>query len=277
MSKPIFLFCPAFAKSGTTLLSDILFTNQLFHYGYVKECSYLDYVYWGEDHLPRHYIASKDYIKTFPKRSKFCYHNFDEMISKYTLDKYCQYYLDVYRQSKFIGGVLDFSQSYHLLPDKFILEVKDVLSEYFEIKIVLLVRDPIKRLFSFSNMLEKNHPKDFFLENLMINTIEFQSNFYQRVIEKFESIFSSDNVFIASMEELYDQQSNQFENLKQFLKLPKGIEIDADYSKYDQFAGKYSDKLSDRDIEFAKTKLIGNYSFYKNRFGQVPNGWYNYL
>lgn len=267
MGKPIFLFCPGVAKSSTTFLSKILIQNKVFHYGYVKECSYLDFVYYGENNLPKYYIGHPGYLENISKNSKYSYKNFSK---NYTIENYCEYYLDVYNQTQFVGGVCDFSQSYNLLPEAFLNKVKYELEKFFVVKCILLFRDPIRRLYSFSNMLKSDDAKNFFLDHLILNDFEFSPNYYQYVVEKFENIFSAKDIFISSMEELY--LNDTFELLKKFLNL-KTIEV-IEISKNNTFSKPYKQKLSEDDINFAKKKLYGNYEYWKNKFGSLPSKWH---
>jgi len=273
MDKPIFLFCPGVAKSSTTLLANILFQNKAFNFGYFKECFYLNFVFYGEKNVP------KTFEKFLPKymekksKSKYLYADFDNFSKNHTIENYCKYYIDVYKQTQFVGGVCDFSQSYNLLPEKFLNEVKHELEKVFDVKCILLFRDPIKRLFSFSNMICPDDANNFFLDNMRTNDIEFSSNYYQYVIEKFENIFPTKDIFISSMEEMYLE--NSFELLKIFLNLEtletsKIIETSKNSATYKQ-------KLSEEEISFAKKKLYGNYEYWKNKFGSLPSEWYQVI
>ena len=49
-------------------------------------------------------------------------------------------------------GLLDFSQSYWLLSEDYLKEIKQSLS-HFNIKIILLYREPVQRLYSYCNMI----------------------------------------------------------------------------------------------------------------------------
>lgn len=273
MSKPIFLFCPGVAKSSTTFLSKILTQNKAFHFGYLKESSYLDFIFYGEENFPKHFRPK--YIYKNSGYSNYSYPDFDNFSKNYTIENYCKYYLDVYKQTKFVGGVGDFSQSYNLLPEKFLNEVKHELEKFFEVKCILLFRDPIKRLFSLSNMSCPDDANNFFLrllyrDNILMNDIQFSSNYYQYVIEKFENIFPTKDIFISSMEEMYLE--NTFELLKTFLNL-KTLEI-IETSNNNKFSRTYKQKLSEQEISFAKKKLYGNYEYWKNKFGFLPPEWH---
>lgn len=272
MSKPIFLLCPGAAKSSTTFLSEILIQNKVFHYGYAKECSYLDFVFYGENNLPKYYIGHPGYLEKISKNSEYSYNDFDNFCKNYTIENYYKYYLDVYNQTQFVGGVCDFSQSYNLLPENFLNEVKQELEKFFVVKCILLFRDPIRRLFSFSNMWCPNNAIGFFYENVMQDTLSFSANYYQNVIEKFENIFLPENIFISSMEEMY--LYNTFKSFDKFLSISNLKLNRINVSRYNSYSKPYKQNLSEDDINFAKKKLYGNYEYWKNKFRSLPSKWH---
>lgn len=287
MSKPVFLLCPGTPRSSTSLLSEALFQNKIFHYGYSKECSYLDFVYYKDHNPPEAYIEYSEHqnlLETlskqhyFPQRKfDYQYSDFNEFSKNYTIENYYKYYLDVYTQTKFVGGVCDFSQSYNLLPENFLLEVKCELEKTFEVKCLLIFRDPIKRAYSFANMLRPQSARKFFIENVIQNSFQFSGTYYENIIKKFQNIFTPENIFISSMEELYLQDN--FCKFNKFL-LPDGPELDKiSRSKYGTFSNSriYEEKLSVNEIDFAKKKLYENYQYWKTEFGSLPIKWHQVI
>lgn len=287
MSKPVFLLCPGTPRSSTSFLSETLFKNNIFHYGYAKECSYLDFIYYKNQNPPDLYIEysyHRDLLEILSKQYNFQYRDldyqyadFDEFSKNFTIENYCKYYLDVYSQTKFVGGVCDFSQSYNLLPEKFLGEVKYELEKHFEVKCLLIFRDPIKRAYSFANLLRPQNAKKFFIENISKNILQFSGNYYEYVIEKFQNIFLPEDIFISSMEDLYLEPN--FHELNKFL-LPHGPKLDQiTRSKYGMFSNSriYEEKLSEDEVNLAKEKLYGNYQYWKNKFFCLPSKWHQVI
>ena len=130
--KPRLIICPGIAKSGTTTLWKVLEENGDIGHVANKETHYLSILY------------GKDYDEIYPTDIKVKFGTW--LIQKngfetYSLDNYIHYL-------KSISSPVDFSQSISNLPEHFLEEIRDVLLEHFRVKIIILYRDPVERLFS---------------------------------------------------------------------------------------------------------------------------------
>lgn len=266
---------------GTTSLYYTLTRNQKYlHTGVHKEPGYLrrlfepTYTYKTDIEL----FALKDiesYIKKYDEvkekvntldESDFNYHYFKngfkfskeelyELFKTPSIDKYIQYHLKIseYTSNEYVA-VGDFSNCNQKVIDKdFLTEVKNSLSEYFDVKVLLMVRDPVRRIFSVKNSAEYrkyliskttditcpsryDRPENWkelssnnaVKENLINETLfvnlsldQFESD-YAEMISTLRSIFNEENVCYLIMEEFFKSR-REVEKLEKFInfKLPK--------------------------------------------------------
>lgn len=279
MSKPTFILCPAFAKSGTSSLYWTLYEkNFCIHFGHDKEPQYLTELYLNS--------YNNSIIKSDIERLNSIYsqevtflpiqHDFRFSPNPLSLESYCQYYLKLWDNVKgLFYGVGDFSQMYHTLPENCLEEVRDYLSQHFTIKVILLARDPIRRLFSYSHMLmelgETNglSAKEFFHQCL---DDDYYKGLYFDVRDKYKRVFGEEEVITIAMEDLFDPECFDEKNrLINFLNLPP-IHIDYSEKRLEQ---NYTEFLTEEDVEIAKKKFRGVYVAWFKKFGKLPKKWYN--
>lgn len=303
MSKPIFLFCPGISKCGTTMMQMILsYYNTILHYGYLKESNYLHLVQCSRnldygDAYQYYYRTFFDDQKVFgniattytsipsgqlfyPKSAE----HLPQKISKEVHDKwfssdfnvktYVDFYKDLYQTvSLMYSGVADFSTSNEsLLGDDIIIEVKNNLSEYFDVKCLLLFRDPAKRFFSLSNMNKRLNEFGFMpinMPNLSVSQIydrficdEYFQNFYPMVYKKYYNIFG-ENLFIANEKIFGGCNNSQLIQLSNFLNCSK-IDISNIKPANKQV---YKEIMTDDQVLEGRLLLKPNYDFYNSMFG----------
>jgi len=171
----------------------------------------------------------------------------------YNLNNYVSY-LDSYEKPS------DFSQSYFLLPEDYLRKINEDLQDHFDIKVILMYREPIQRLISYIGMLHHDagyfgiklkEKKDLFLD--YVNNPKLQT-LYRDVKDKFERVF--DNVICLTTEDFFINQQKQDE-LKKFLEVS---EIKA-LSK-PQNVKNFNFELHNNYIELANTKLKDSIDFY---------------
>ena len=131
------ILCPGLPRSGSTSLWRLLSSND----GSVKEPHYLFGLYNFDSTYPLLYPYEivEEHKRYILERNKMRF-NLD---LPYSFNDYTHYI------SK---GLLDFSQSYWLLSEDYLKEIKQSLP-HFNIKIVLLYREPVQRLYSYCNMI----------------------------------------------------------------------------------------------------------------------------
>ena len=133
--------------------------------------------------------------------------------------------------------------------------------EHFRVKIIILYRDPVERLFSQCTNLsietnrwgcETKSPIEFFYD--CINKPAFQT-LYNTVSSKFDRVF--DDVLSLSMKKFYGSQK-EHDRLAEFLEVPSINML----NRKDNATSYHSHKLSEKDIEIGKEKLKPSYEYY---------------
>ena len=137
----------------------------------------------------------------------------------YTLDRYVDYYRKLYEKTKSnYHAVADFSTANFKLPEDFLVELRDKLSQYFDVRVIILFRDPINRYFSeVGTHLGKNSHIKRFKESLTTRKIKKHA-YYVQGIQKFDRVFGKDRVMPIIMEEFWTEKNT--EKLSEFLQYP---------------------------------------------------------
>lgn len=253
--KPKLILCPGMPRSGTTTLWSLLDSNNIIDGSLHKETHYLkmlcDMRDGNTDNIYPQYIKDM-WINDLTIENKQL--GFD---LPYNFDDYKTYlYKNIVDESQCVA---DFSQTISILPAYFLKEVRNNLCNDFDIRIVILFRDPIKRLFSHCFSLReggwirlKNRwdnkiksPREEFLD--AINLPQFQ-NLYVDVKSKFEEIF--DNVLFLSTEKFYTNQDDH-DKLSNFLDVSRIGISNIHKNKTD-----YEVSITRGDIELATKKLF---------------------
>ena len=215
--KPKLFLCAGMPKAGTTTLWKILEDKNLINDMNYKETHYLKILCDlrdgnTDDIYPQ---DTKDLWKNYlVSRNKQAY-GFD---LPYNFADY-KCFLNRNIKDKF-QSVADFSQTVCILPEYFLEEVRDNLCDNFDIKIIILFREPIKRLWSHCVNLSYDingwhnkikPPLELFYE--YIELPQFQ-NLYVNVKNNFEKVF--DNVLFLSTEKFFTSQT-EHDRLSDFL------------------------------------------------------------
>ena len=244
------IICPGIPRSGTTSLWKMLHDSKIIE-GLSKEFHYLSVMYHDN-------IGNYDpmYPLELIEPHKLYVTHQNQKIGlpqPYNLNNYVSY-LDSYEKPS------DFSQSYFLLPEDYLRKINEDLQDHFDIKVILMYREPIQRLISYIGMLHHDagyfgiklkEKKDLFLD--YVNNPKLQT-LYRDVKDKFERVF--DNVICLTTEDFFINQQKQDE-LKKFLEVS---EIKA-LSK-PQNVKNFNFELHNNYIELANTKLKDSIDFY---------------
>ena len=211
------VLCPGMPRSGTTSLSRLIpnIVN--------KEPQYLFGLY----------NFSSCYPELYPEDVVNTHINFILDQNKQELNLDVPYSFDDY--SSYISQYkYDFSQSTWLLTEEQLIEIKNSLSK-FNIKIILMFREPVDRLWSYCNMIcqdwnTSSTPKQLFDEYVT------KCDIYVDIFNKFNNVF--DEVLCLSTEKFFGSQE-ECDKLTNFLEIDK-IEMvnylfnDLDYDTLDQ-------------------------------------------
>ncbi len=211
------VLCPGMPRSGTTSLSRLIpnIVN--------KEPQYLFGLYNFNSCYPELY--PEDVVNT--------HINFILDQNKQELNLDVPYSFDDY--SSYISEYkYDFSQSTWLLTEEQLIEIKNSLSK-FNIKIILMFREPVSRLWSYCNMIcqdwnTSSTPKQLFDEYVT------KCDIYVDIFNKFNNVF--DEVLCLSTEKFFGSQE-ECDKLTDFLEIDRIVMVnqvsnDCDYNEFDQ-------------------------------------------
>ena len=230
------VICPGMPRSGTTSLSRLI--PNILH----KQPQYLFGLYNFSSCYPELY--PEDVVDT---HIKFI---LDQNKQELNLD--IPYSFDGY--SSYISKYnYDFSQSTWLLTEEQLIEIKNSLSK-FNIKIILMFREPVSRLWSYCNMIcedwnTSSTPKQLFDEYVT------KCDIYVDIFNKFNNVF--DEVLCLSTEKFFGSQE-ECDKLTDFLGIDKIVMVNELSNNLNY------DTLSQDEIQTYQGLLKKSYDFHKN-------------
>ena len=230
------VLCPGMPRSGTTSLSRLI-PNVV-----NKEPQYLFGLYNFSSCYPELYpeVVVDTHIKFILDQNKQEL-NLDV---PYSFDDYSSY-ISEYKY--------DFSQSNWLLTEEQLIEIKNSLSK-FNIKIILMFREPVSRLWSYCNMIcedwnTNSTPKQLFDEYVT------KCDIYVDIFNKFNNVF--DEVLCLSTEKFFGSQE-ECDKLTNFLEIDK-IVMTNQFSNICNY-----DTLDESELQTYQGLLKKSYDFHKN-------------
>ena len=230
------VICPGMPRSGTTSLSRLI--PNILH----KQPQYLFGLYNFSSCYPELY--PEDVVDT---HIKFI---LDQNKQELNLD--VPYSFDGY--SSYISEYnYDFSQSTWLLTEEQLIEIKNSLSK-FNIKIILMFREPVSRLWSYCNMIcqdwnTSSTPKQLFDEYVT------KCDIYVDIFNKFNNVF--DEVLCLSTEKFFGSQE-ECDKLTNFLEIDKIEMVNDLYNDLEY------DTLDQNELPTYQGLLKKSCDFYKN-------------
>ena len=237
------VLCPGLPRSGTTSLWHML-----------KKAKFLNAPCKEPHFLTVLSDEKTDSPTFFPKEFKNRYHQYVYELNREKLNINPPYTLDSY--TRYIQEYsYDFSQSYWYISEDYLREIKKSLFD-LDIKIILLYREPVQRLFSFCNLVCNEWNLNYSPKKLFYKFLDSDncSNLYPHLYHKYVSVF--DNVICFKTETFFNSRNEQ-ERLLEFLDLPP-TELERIYLNQ---SNSYN-QLSERDIVIGKEKLKQSYDFY---------------
>jgi len=250
------------AGVGWAATRSLMFSLNTCNHGLCKE----DHILYGlsiedEEHRKFH-LESKE---TKDRNERYGYSNKDLTLSDY---------IEIYRKNaKGYDAVTDFTNANQKLPINFLVSSKQRLEQHFDIKVVMIFRNPVRRLFSEcstwynSGWAKTNQPtvKDYFMEVLDNGSITDSQNY----------VYYFNNWKIAGynphpiiMEDLYTPESNALQELKDYLEVPVDLYptaywpekgVDAPIIKGLKCQKSDTETLSKEEYEYARKKLTHYY------------------
>ena len=211
----------------------------------------------------------------------------EELFTKPTLETYIKYYKRHYERIKHeYAYVADFSNSNAMLPQKFIKEIAPQLRKHFKIKVLIIFRDPVRRLYSelsaqyqYDENIRKKYPtsRDYFRNYLIKGNYSINCEFVKR-IKCYKSIFSTTTIV---SEDLWGGKNDALAKLSDFLHFDiKNLYPNCYYPErgtkaphYENLSDQYSsdlEDLTDDDLSFGRKCLAKYYDEWYNMFGTTP-------
>ena len=273
--------------------------NKCSHTGILKEDHLLFHVYsqdaW-EWRRPWYEKAVNDSMvpvmpQSYGMKNKYAFHqNLDEIHELYqkpTLDTYIKYYTRHYQRVKHeYSYVHDFSNSNAFLPLSFLQKIAPVLKKHFKIKVLIIFRDPVRRLYS---ELSHHYRKSHILQKKFTSSIEYLRSYlkignysinceYVKRIKYYKSLFST---FTIVSEDLWGGKNDQLAKLSNFLHFDiKNLYPNCYYPEmgtkaphHEHLADQYNSDLqdlSDDDLSYGRKYLAKYYDQWYNEFGTTP-------
>ena len=230
MRKPVLVLCFGFPKSGTTQLYSTLRDNKIVHCGHVKDSKYLQLINGQASPTPNSEERFFNSVKKGNLNEAGDVAPFFDIEQEYfkkpfTFKKYRDYYIKLWKFIEPLGykGVADFSTDNYSLPDHIFSGLYRELKDYFHVKVLFSLRNPVTRAWSHSHMLAKNSqdleskfPHDHYMD--MCNTWYFQK-LYMRTLGRFIDIFEKKNVHSINIEEFYSNDLYRKQKINQIFAL----------------------------------------------------------
>jgi len=279
--KPKLLLNAGYPSTGTTSLYYTLWNNKYGHGGHWKENEYLMFI------QSPHLFEIRN--KVHKNRIKFgegvdrpwelpnnFFMNYQTPIFPYytkgfKLEKYIAYYIDLWERIKNeYESLLDFSNAEHQLSEKFMTSIKEDLLKNFDIKIVMTLRDPIHRLWSFSNrrsLTQGGKPQSYmkiFFHDLSLSYVEK----YQRYVR----VWGKDNVKVIINEDFYAGHTQPLSDFLEYDISPTFNHVTDLYDIKHKVYNNWS-KIDIKTWTNAFENMSWVYDEFEKTFGYIPHQW----
>ncbi len=222
----------------------------------------------------------------------------------YTIDKYIDYYLKLDKGTCHAVG--DFTNYNFELPEEFLIEWRDKMSQHFNVRVTFQFRDPIRRYFSevgkfiqhqhilsgFDShkikhnayVKSKQHIKLF--RHYLSSCPIFPPAYYTQNIQKFVRVFGQDKVLPIIMEQFWnpERKKEQCERLSRFLDYEitdihenvyypdRGSKAPHTEGLKDQYGSDFED-MTPELYEWSKQYLGFVYSDWEKCYETLPEEW----
>ncbi|MFW9829828.1 MAG: hypothetical protein ACFFEY_19830 [Candidatus Thorarchaeota archaeon] len=318
-TKPTFILFFGTGWAGTTSICETLRVNYYFHPGYKKENMILyrlnEWNQWGflepdqffSDRRFKTPIVHPERLKKARESRNGTYKGSkkEEMLLGHlkqstedsilgpfpSLKDYVEFYRELSEVIKpYYQATGDFSNPNGFLPDDFLVQVKQALEPYFNIKTFIIFRDPVRRLFSnvnhnfFVNHVYKEKSVIEAFSNEIKNSHLNTHQDYAYMVERLRRIFGDTEYLI--MEDFFKENyRGEVEKLERYLdyKLPiitkcyfvpdKGINVqEGDPNLEDQW-GCDREILTPELYTEARQQLSKIYDKFETLHGFLPADW----
>ena len=213
-------------------------------------------------------------------------HTYYSETGGYSVETYIDYYKELWKHVKGeYAAVGDFSNQGFLLSEEFMLSIKDRLLEEFDVKITMIFRDPVRRLFSRTSKTCQHYfdmtPVEYFKHHIEDHLDK--NAHYHETYERFVRVWGKDRVHMIVMEELWSDYDKMID-LSEFLNFPLTKVHENVYypdkgpnaPKYDYLKDQWCSNtvhLDKSTWEFGMEHLDWIYSGFSKTFGYIPKEW----
>ena len=276
------LLSPGHAYAASTPLYYTLgYYNKYAHTGHMKEFPYLWQMYLED--IGDIKFASRNYRTTRSKLERIGQGHTKQLspmpddfsIQDYykrpfRIEHYIEYLKKVWDVVKDeCKAVADFSTHNSGLSEDFLMKIKPKLLENFDVKVVMIFRDPVRRFWS---------------QNADVNGKLRCHDRYAENYQKYCNVFGKENVHYVIMEDFWDEEPDAIDGLSKFLNLEfESISenaywpLEGDIIKYenlkDQWIGEK--KMPIDCLPIIKEKLKPLYLQYEQIIGKIPERWWS--
>lgn len=185
-----------------------------------------------------------------------------------------QLYADFFRAIDPAARVVgEITPSYATLGADHFAFIRDLLEPHFDLRIVLLLRDPVARAFSAAKHLQRLYAKDFpvalggdasaYLESILTSSYILERQDYARVLTNLDTAFAPGQVHVEFYERLFTPTAVRA--ITDFLGLPA---TDADFDKR-RNAGMKAAPLDPPVARRAREAYADTYDYCEARFGKA--------
>ena len=254
------------AGVGWAATRSIMFSLPTCNHGLCKEDHILREIFWRQ--CSEWKKTDKQLKDAVDRAEKYNYPI--DLYDNISLSKYIELYKN---NAKGYDAVTDFTNSNQTLPMNFLVEIKQRLEEHFDIKVIMIFRNPVRRLFSecsawYNNKwVETEQPtaKDYFME--VLDTVgPTKSENYTYHFDNWR--IAGYNPHPIIMEDLYTPESNTLQELKDYLEVPVDLYptaywpekgVDAPIIEGLNCQKSDTETLSKDEYEYARKKLTHHY------------------
>ncbi len=223
--RPKFLLGVGCQKAGTSWLYDYLKRHKQVFLPSPKELHVFDAVFradmfsefyyrWQLQHASRglkHKLKSK-FFSVQPMQADLRAADLVRMIDDPSV--YVDYFRNMSAGHHVVGEI---TPSYAALSRENFAEVQDLLSPHFDMRVVLLLRDPVQRAFSAVRHFRRVNAQRFphtlsgddnaLFERMFDTAYVWERANYPRIIEDLEAAFGAKNVHIEFFERLFNEEA----------------------------------------------------------------------
>ena len=280
--KPKLLLSAGLPSSGSTSLYYTVWDNNYAHGGVLKENNYLLSIQSPERFKQNR--KKKDFGKKIdtpwktnseffnPSLSEEHYTNvsFDALCSS-SLEKYINYNLKLWEDVKDnFQSVADFSNSNRHLTEEFMMSIRDELLKYFDIKVVMIFRDPIRMVWSTCNRRSKlgeGSP-----ESILEKNFDHPNLKYVELYEKYVRVWGKDKVKLIINEDFYKGDTKSLSKFLEFNILPTYKKITHLSSLKEKLYSQWCN-YNYETWKYAYENMKWVYENFENNFGYIPSDW----